>query len=65
MICRVRAAQHACFERVEIDHDEVDRRDVMRVHRRRMLGLSRTPSRPPWTFGWSVFTRRPSSPESR
>ena len=33
------AAHHGVEERIEVDHDEVDRGDVMRVHRRDMVGI--------------------------
>ncbi len=48
------------LERIEVAHDQVDRRDLLLLERRLCCGLSRTARMPPCTRGCSVLTR-PSS----
>ena len=45
------------LERVEVDHHQIDRPMPCSSIAAACSGLSRTPSRPPWTIGCSVFTR--------
>ena len=49
-----------CAERIEIDHDEIDRRDAGALERAHVRRQSRRARMPPCTFGCSVLTR-PSS----
>ena len=46
------------LERIEVDHEQVDRRDAVRLHGLGMVpGCRGSPSRPPCTLGCSVLTR--------
>ena len=43
------------LERIEVDHQKVDRPDAVREHGASCSGFSRIASRPPWTFGMQGF----------
>ena len=56
-LVRRRAGGHRLPERVEVDHDQVERLDAQLVELRECSGLRRSASMPAWTAGCSVFTR--------